>query len=161
MTDKTRDQKKDQLLAALDKGMAMIHLDARRPGVRVPENLRQEPHLLLNLSYRFDPPDLSVNEWGVRSTLSFSGSRFTVAVPWSALYGITSHVTKDFFIYPDDMPEEVLAQAQMIEKVPTDQPPFKKGAPLLREVPMDEKDAAPAPKEPTAPPSRAHLRLVK
>ena len=103
-------EKKERLLQALDRGMVMIHLDARRPGVLVPPPLRCEAHLRLNLSYRFDPPDLSVGDWGVRSTLSFSGSRFTVAVPWSALFAITSHVTKEFWMYPDDMPEELIQQ---------------------------------------------------
>lgn len=103
-------EKKERLLQALDKGMVMIHLDARRPGVLVPPTLRGEAHLRLNVSYRFDPPDLSVGDWGVRSTLSFSGARFTVAVPWSALFAITSHVSKEFWMYPDDMPEELIQQ---------------------------------------------------
>ena len=106
--DKKAAEKKERLLQALDQGMVMIHLDARRPGVLVPVSLRTEAHLRLNLSYRFDPPDLSVGDWGVRSTLSFSGSRFTVAVPWSALFAITSHTTKEFWMYPDDMPEELI-----------------------------------------------------
>src|SRR5436190_15416771 len=103
-------EKKERLLQALDQGMVMVHLDARRPGVLVPSTLRGEAHLRLNLSYNFAPPDLSVSDWGVRSTLSFSGSRFTVAVPWSALFAITSHTTKEFWMYPDDMPEELIQQ---------------------------------------------------
>src|SRR4051794_34402467 len=99
-------EKKERLLAALDRGMVMVHLDARRPGVLVPDHLREESHLRLNLSYRFDPPDLAVSDWGVRCTLSFKGSRFTVGVPWSALFAITSHVSKEFWLYPDDMPPE-------------------------------------------------------
>ena len=100
-------EKKDRLLAALERGMVMIHLDARRPGVLVPQELRCESHLRLHLCYKFDPPDLSVGEWGVRCTLSFSGARFTVAVPWCALFAITSHVTQEFWMYPDDMPTEL------------------------------------------------------
>ena len=86
--DKRVPEKKARLLEALDKGMAMVHLDARRPGVLVPEHLKGELHLMLNLSYRFDPPDLSVGEWGIRQTLTFQGRSFTVAIPWSALYAI-------------------------------------------------------------------------
>src|SRR3954466_43045 len=106
-------EKKERLLQALDQGMVMIHLDARRPGVLVPVNLRGEAHLRLNLSYRFDPPDLSVGDWGVRCSLSFSGSRFTVAVPWSSLFAITSHTTKEFWMSPDDMPEELIQATTM------------------------------------------------
>jgi stringent starvation protein B len=118
--DKKGPEKKARLLAALDNGMVMIHLDARRPGVLVPASLRNESHLRLNLSYRFDPPDLTVGEWGVRCTLSFSGSRFTVAVPWSALFAITSHVTREFWMYPDDMPAELIQQTMVTSKVPAE-----------------------------------------
>ena len=111
MSDKKEQEKKERLLTALDKGMVMIHLDARRPGVLVPKALQGEAHLRLNLSYRFDPPDLTVGDWGVRSTLSFGGSRFKVAVPWSALFAITSQVSREFWLYPDDMPQELIQQA--------------------------------------------------
>jgi stringent starvation protein B len=179
-------EKKERLLQALDQGMVMVHLDARRPGVLVPVSLRTEAHLRLNLSYRFDPPDLSVGDWGVRCTLSFSGSRFTVAVPWSALFAITSHTTKEFWMYPDDMPEELI---QMTVPPPAEgrapregegggqegAEPGAPGAPraLLREV-VYQPEAAPAPHatgeegqptepqdDPPRPRGRSHLRLVK
>lgn len=167
-------EKKDRLLAALENGMVMIHLDARRPGVLVPSSLRDEAHLRLNLSYRFEPPDLSVGEWGIRSTLSFSGSRFTVAVPWSALFAITSHVTREFWMYPDDMPQELLQLLQKDEAAtatPASEPPAARA--ILREVaaadPPAEPSAADAPGAPGAPDDgpeekpkrRSHLRLVK
>ena len=59
--DKRTDEKKSRLLGALDQGLTMVHLDARRPGVLVPAELKVQPHLALNLSYRFDPPDLHVS----------------------------------------------------------------------------------------------------
>jgi stringent starvation protein B len=181
--DKKGPEKKARLLAALDKGMVMIHLDARRPGVLVPSSLRTEAHLRLNLSYRFEPPDLSVGEWGIRCTLSFSGSRFTVAVPWSALFAITSHVTKEFWMYPDDMPAELIQQTMVTSKVPVTEPsapevvpeqpassPVDRPRAILREVVRQEAPepaAAPAaaesegPKDDPPSPRRGHLRLVK
>lgn len=186
--DKKEEEKKERLLAALDKGMVMIHLDARRPGVIVPQYLRTEAHLRLNLSYRFDPPDLSVGEWGLRSTLSFSGSRFTVAVPWSALFAITSYITREFWIYPDDMPRELIEATMAPEKVDTtaktedgvqallsETPPpvVADGKPRahLREI-ICEKSDEPAgnspeaseeggPKDEPPKPQRGHLRIVK
>ncbi|MFZ5472049.1 MAG: ClpXP protease specificity-enhancing factor SspB [Myxococcota bacterium] len=158
--DKTL-EKKERLLTALDKGLTMVHLDARRAGVLVPSHLKTEAHLLLNLSYRFDPPDLSVGEWGIRSTLTFSGKRFTVAIPWSALYAITSHVTKEFWMYPDDMPAEILEAAKLTSKVPLEDGPMKKTRGLLREV-VAEKPAPDEKKdEPPKPRGRGHLRVVK
>jgi stringent starvation protein B len=156
--DKKGPEKKARLMAALDKGMVMIHLDARRPGVIVPTSLRSEAHLRLNLSYRFDPPDLTVGEWGIRCTLSFSGSRFTVAVPWSALFAITSHTSKEFWMYPDDMPAELIQQTMVTSKatVPEPAPATGEESPspaverpraILREVarlePQPESEAAP------------------
>ncbi|WNG45237.1 stringent starvation protein B [Archangium minus] len=177
--DKKGPEKKARLLAALDKGMVMIHLDARRPGVLVPSSLRNEAHLRLNLSYRFDPPDLTVGEWGVRCTLSFSGSRFTVAVPWSALFAITSHVTKEFWMYPDDMPPELIQQTMVTTKAPMPEPVAQQAAPpaeqrpraVLREVARQEPHEEPPvatpvesegpPKDEPPSPRRGHLRLVK
>ena len=173
--DEKAPDKKERLLAALEKGMAMVHLDARRPGVLVPENLREEVHLRLNLSYRFDPPDLSVGDWGVKSTLSFGGRRFRVSVPWSALFAITSHVTREFWMYPDDMPAEVLQQASEAAPPPppVDDPPAPAPTPasrpraVLREIscepPADPPAEAEPPSDPpeTPKPRRGHLRVVK
>lgn len=178
-------EKKDRLLSALGEGMVMVHLDARRPGVVVPQQLRTEAHLRLNLSYRFDPPDLSVNDWGVRQTLSFGGSRFGVAIPWSALFAITSHTTKEFWMFLEDLPPELLQSAgpaaRAAEAAP---PPRPVGRPQLRTVPAPgegndepvaspdpapvaenvpvERASEPGPEEPQPPkPSRNHLRVVK
>ena len=158
--DKRTHEKKERLLVALEKGMAMIHLDARRPGVLVPADLRNEPHLLLNLSYRFDPPDLAVGEWGVRSTLTFGGTRFTVAVPWSALYAISSHASKEFWMYPDDMPRELLEQPSVPQPTPVGEGPVEASRGILREVAREPKEDPPS-DEPPRPAGRGHLRVVK
>jgi stringent starvation protein B len=119
----------------------------------------------------------------VRCTLSFSGSRFTVAVPWSALFAITSHVTKEFWMYPDDMPPELIQQTMVTSKVPesvTEQPaPAERPKVVLREVVLHEEPPPPAeepavpavpapmaatetpPKDEPPTPRRGHLRLVK
>jgi stringent starvation protein B len=150
-------EKKERLLTALDQGMVMIHLDARRPGVSVPSHLAGEAHLRLNLSYRFEPPDLTVNEWGVRSTLSFSGSRFTVAVPWNALFAITSHVSREFWLYPEDMPQELLqhplANAPAVRDAASPPPPSHGPRPraMLREVACERAEEGPVPSKPAEP----------
>ena len=155
-------EKKERLLAALDKGMVMIHVDARRQGVLVPQHLAAEPHLRLNLSYRFDPPDLSVGEWGVRSTLSFSRTRFRVAVPWSALFAITSHVTKEFWLYPDDMPRELIQQAISHASTPREETECRRESKpklLLREVAGEKCEKGE--EESEVPRARGHLRVIK
>ncbi|MGI5863807.1 MAG: ClpXP protease specificity-enhancing factor SspB [Myxococcales bacterium] len=110
--DRRSREKMQRLEEALERGVVMLHLDARRPGVVVPEQFRQDFQLRLNFSYRFDPPDLTVGEWGVRETLSFRSQRFKVAIPWSAIFAITSNVQPETaWLYPEDMPEELLEAA--------------------------------------------------
>ncbi len=159
-------EKKSKLMGALEKGMVMIHLDARRAGVSVPDNLRDEKHLRLNLSYRFDPPDLSVTDWGVRSTLTFPEGRFLVAIPWPALFAVTSHVTKDFWFFPEDMPAELFQQSA--DTPPRAAEPAPRLKPALRQVARVEAEdetaeaATPTASElPPRPSGRSHLRLVK
>ena len=165
-TDTRVQEKKDRLLGALEKGLVQVHLDARRAGVIVPQSFKSESHLVLNLSYRFDPPDLSVSEWGVRETLSFGGERCTVGIPWSALYAIASQVTREFWMYPDDMPEELLKGAMDKHSVPppVGSAPLDPASPraILREVVIEKKpaDDDAETKDPT-PPKRGHLQVVK
>ena len=166
MTDRKVKEKKDRVLEALEQGMTQIHLDARRPGVLVPEKFRAEHHLVLNVSYRFDPPDLSVSEWGVRQTLSFGGSRFTVGVPWSALYAVASLATREFWMFPDDLPHELAdAATEKVKMPPADgdgEPPEKRARAVLREVVLEKRsDDDEGPPEPPTAPRRGHLRVVK
>jgi len=110
--DQRFEEKRSRLEASLANGMTMIHLDARRAGVVVPSQMHDDHHLRLNLSYRFDPPDLTVGDWGVRETLSFGGVRFRVAVPWEAIFAITgSNAGTDAWMFPEDMPPELLEDA--------------------------------------------------
>lgn len=91
----------------LTHGPAMLHLDARLPGVRVPPWLNDDLQLRLRVSPRFDPPDLLVDEWGVRQTLSFQGRRFPVAIPWRAIYGL-SDSRDELRLFPRSMPFELI-----------------------------------------------------
>jgi stringent starvation protein B len=165
VTDRKLKEKKDRVLEALEQGMTQIHLDARRPGVLVPEKFRADHHLVLNISYRFDPPDLSVSEWGVRQTLSFGGSRFTVAVPWSALYAVASLSTRELWMFPDDLPQELAEAATEKAKLPPSlEPEAERSRAVLREVVLDKKAGDSdddGPPEPPSAPRRGHLRVVK
>lgn len=153
-------EKKDRLLAALERGLVMVHLDARRAGVLVPPDLRCESHLRLHLSYRFVPPDLSVGEWGIRSTLSFSGKRFTVAIPWSALFGITSKVTHEWWMFPEDMPSELTQiPPPTLRAAAAVRPPLEVRPVALREVDGERKSGEAEDGE--APRDRPKLRLIK
>jgi len=162
--DRKAPEKKERLLSALEQGMVMIHLDARRPGVLVPTSLKQEAHLRLNVSYRFDPPDLTVGDWGIRCTLSFSGTRFRVAVPWSALFAITPcYAAKEFWMYPDDMPKELIQQAALAKTQRDEKIRAHDTLASVRNV--SDAGTDDRPRDPTDKPPRPgthpHLRVVK
>ena len=105
--DKRIEEKKGRLLAILEKGVAQVHIDARRAGVLMPEKYRNDMQVALNLSYNYQPPDLTVNTWGIRETLSFSGNQYKVALPWSCIFAIGSATGGELFMYPDEMPAEL------------------------------------------------------
>jgi stringent starvation protein B len=144
--------KKQTLLYYLSRGVAMLHLDARRAGVVVPPQFVGDPHLRLNLSYRYAIPDLEIDdERGVQATLSFGGSPFQCRMPWPSIFGITSHASGDGQVWPEDLPTEVqqtLARDDRAEHEPEPAPQGElHGRPSL--VPID--DSAP-PSDGSAPP---------
>lgn len=101
--------KRQHLEELLDRGMVMLHVDSRQPEVDVPEHLRGDPHLKLNLSYRFRPCDLEMDDQSLRVTLSFGGQPWSVQVPFSAIFSLTSHATGESLVWLEDVPAEVLA----------------------------------------------------
>ena len=149
--------KKQVLLDFLERGVAMVHLDARRPGVQVPEQHRSEAHLRLNLSYRYRIRDFEIGDAGVQATLSFGGRSFLCVLPWQAIFGITSQANGDGQVWPEDLPVEVTdangmpAQAERSRRpalaaVESEGPPAEP-----REQPSKPQDGEP----------RRHLRLVR
>ena len=103
-----RPPKQQAFLALLKEGSTSLHLDARRPGVMVPEAFRQEAHLMLQYGYdlAISIPDLEVDEHGVRATLSFSRTPHVTVIPWTAVYAIAS-VDGRGVLYPEDVPGDV------------------------------------------------------
>jgi stringent starvation protein B len=71
MSSSERPSKQQAFLALLREGWTSLHLDARRPGVIVPQQLRGEPHLVLQYGHDLPIPipDLEVDDYGVRATL--------------------------------------------------------------------------------------------
>jgi stringent starvation protein B len=165
--------KKQTLAAYLERGVAMVHLDARRPGVSVPPQFAQEAHLRLNLSYRYHIPDLVVGEERVEATLSFGGVPFRCLMPWEAIFGITSHSSGDGQVWPEDLPVEVVqTMAERRDRagtppqgVPSQEASAPARPPLSAvhlapdEAPEEHSDPG-TPKAPGDPPRR-HLKLVR
>lgn len=85
-----------------------MHLDARRSGVIVPPNLRQEAHLVLQYGHDLPIPipDLEIDDYGVRATLSFSRLPQLTVVPWSAVYVVVCNDGRGI-LFAEDVPEDV------------------------------------------------------
>jgi stringent starvation protein B len=103
-----RPSKQEAFLALLREGWTSLHLDARRPGVIVPAHLRGEAHLVLQYGHDLpiSIPDLEVDDYGVRATLSFSRTPQLTVVPWSAVYVVACDDGRGV-LYQEDVPEDV------------------------------------------------------
>ena len=149
--------KRQTLLHFLERGVAMVHLDARKPGVEVPPQYAQEAHLRLNLSYRYNIPDLDLSERRIQATLSFSGRPFRCLLPWGSIFGITSHAGEGQ-VWPEDLPGEVMEGIATHRDPKLPEPAHAK--PSLSCVATGSGEKAPAePGQPDRP--RPHLRLVR
>jgi stringent starvation protein B len=120
-----RPSKQDAFLALLREGWTSLHLDARRPGVIVPAHLRGEAHLVLQYGHDLpiSIPDLEVDDYGVRATLSFSRTPQLTVVPWSAVYVVACDDGRGV-LYQEDVPEDVSIVAA---RPPSDRPPEAEG----------------------------------
>jgi stringent starvation protein B len=108
MAGPERPSKQDAFLALLREGWTSLHLDARRPGVIVPTHLRNEAHLVLQYGHDLpiSIPDLEIDDYGVRATLSFSRTPHLTVVPWSAVYVVACDDGRGV-LYQEDVPEDV------------------------------------------------------
>jgi stringent starvation protein B len=121
-----RPSKQDAFLALLREGWTSLHLDARRPGVIVPAHLRGEAHLVLQYGHDLpiSIPDLEVDDYGVRATLSFSRTPHLTVVPWSAVYVVACDDGRGV-LYQEDVPEDVsIVAARPTSDRPPETPPI-------------------------------------
>ena len=175
MSSSERPSKQQAFLALLREGWTSLHLDARRAGVVVPEALHGEPHLVLQYGHDLpiQIPDLEVDEYGVRATLSFSRAAHLTVVPWSAVYLVVCDDGRGV-LYSEDVPPDVtvIAARATSDAAPPDaeadldaeeiaMPAARQS--MLRSVPADGSAAAADLDAPMAARRRRRpqLRLVK
>ena len=104
----------------------MVHLDARRDGVKVPANLSSQAGLSLKISYLFNAQP-SVDETGIYAPLRFGSEYFECFLPWGSIWGVTSE-KGELRIWPDSVPVELLmgvAPGSVAEVSTTTPPPEK------------------------------------
>lgn len=113
MSDAALPPKREVATALLGKGSLFVHLDPRLPGVFVPEWLKQQPQLVLQVGLQMliPIPDLRVDEEGVFGTLSFSRTPFACLVPWHAVFALVGDDGRGM-VWPESMPAEIASEVE-------------------------------------------------
>ncbi|MEO6950390.1 MAG: ClpXP protease specificity-enhancing factor SspB [Polyangia bacterium] len=117
--DPTRPSKIEVMRALLEHAEAQVHFDARRPGIELPDRLLGSGNVRLDYGYGLVPPipDLSVDEDGIRATLSFNRIPFATFVPWTAVFLITDFSGRGA-VWREDLPPELAANVVPVEPGP-------------------------------------------
>lgn len=77
------------LMQSLRVGKTKVHLLPNHPGVDLPEHLRGDDIVRLDLSLRFKNADLKLfADEDIQITLSFSGVPYRCTLPWDAIISI-------------------------------------------------------------------------
>lgn len=92
--------------------VVVIYLDARKPGVDVPEHLKTR---CLGLEYGLNMPvpipDLVSDEHGITATLSFARASEKTFIPWSAVFIVCNRENQGMVFHADVPPPEKDAEA--------------------------------------------------
>jgi stringent starvation protein B len=91
-----------------------VHLDARKPGVVVPEQYKQSYQLILQFGLFLPVPirDLKLDQDQLSATLTFNHEPFHCVVPWSAIFFMAGEErVAEGFAWPRDCPGELLQRA--------------------------------------------------
>jgi stringent starvation protein B len=128
--------------------MVMVHLDARRDGVDVPEQHRGHPALALNLSRAFRLDVFEVGPFSVMASLSFQGEVYRCVIPYGAIFSLTSKADGQSRIFADAVPPEVqilAADEDVEESAPPEpqEPVADDGAPARAAEASDSADNGP------------------
>lgn len=109
----TSDDKRTTLEKMLEHGPVLVHLDARRAGVKVLPRLQSDSALVLRIGRDLSPPiaDLVIDDQGISASLQFDGKPFRCVLPWTAIYGAMPEGAKRGTVWPDDVPDDVVTPA--------------------------------------------------
>ena len=114
--DASAPDKKKTLESLMSRGPVLVHVDARRAEVSVPQRFRADASLVLRFGYQLQPPisDLEVTDELIAGTLTFGGQPFRCVLPWTAVYAAMVEGEQRGTVWPEDVPEDmVTAQADV------------------------------------------------
>lgn len=152
-------EKRQILLELLQDAWVYVNLDPRREGVLLPDFLRQEPRVVLQYGYNMPVPiaDLTIDEEGIKATLSFRRQPYSTLVPWSAIFALSDGKDRHF-VWEADVPPD-------LERAPAGPRPQGTGPaavpPAATPAPQAKPEPAPGPgQKPGKRPRPSHLKLV-
>lgn len=92
----------------LSIGSLFVHLDPRIVGVAVPPSFRTQPQLVLQvgLNMAVAIPDLTIDDHGIRATLSFNRTPHRCILPWEAVFALVGDDGRGS-VFPESMPIEI------------------------------------------------------
>lgn len=137
----------------LETGVTALHLDARAPGVIVPERFRDDPWLVLNYSYRYNVTDFAFDDNEVRASLQFSGQPQLCVVPWTAVFAITDEGRTQGQHWQEDLPDDAHRATQRRKPAPSLAKP-------QRAARMEPDDADALPDTSNEAPARHGLQVI-
>ncbi|MCS6798018.1 MAG: hypothetical protein NZ898_05745 [Myxococcota bacterium] len=93
------------------RGTVFVHLDPRRHGVDVPQWLRDQPHVVLQigLDMPIPIPDLRIDAVGMHATLSFHRAPYTCRVPWDSVFALVGEDGRGM-VWPEAIPPEIASE---------------------------------------------------
>jgi stringent starvation protein B len=94
----------------LERGPVLVHVDARREDVVIPQRFRGDPKLVLRFGYGLTPAivDLLVDDTGISGTLTFGGVPFHCVLPWPGVYAAVVEGEQRGMVWPEDVPDVLL-----------------------------------------------------
>jgi len=148
-------EKMNVIIKYLEDDYILVHLDARKEGVDIPDHLLGNPTVTLKLSYGFKG-GMQVTEERVWAALIFGGRFRDCFIPMPAIWGATTSSGANT-IWPEDAPPEIVAQ--IIEEL---KPKDSSAKPAPNLTATTTNPAAPkTPKPKRNGPKPNHLKRVK
>lgn len=100
--------KQSQMLKLLSQGTVMLCLDSRRPGVVVPEHLKNRHQVRLNFNYAYEINDMRVLPDRVEASLSFSQKNFFCVIPFTSVYLMINQGGGTGALFANSLPPELM-----------------------------------------------------
>ncbi len=132
-----------EMLDACRAAAAIEYVDVApaTPGVVLPEYLKEEPVVRLNLVVGRDTTEVLLDGWGIRTNLTFRGRRHDCALPWPSVLGGLLKVP------PRRRPRFGViagAEGEAMPAAPGHAPPARPGGPAIRSEPTPGAGDGPA-----------------